>query len=590
MPEKFDNTQEWNEKTLGETYNTNLNYYNKTDLCWRFYNGDQWFGIKLNGLSATQYNVCAQGTDYIRASILSRPIKGEYNADNIPEPLRDDKSPEAEKNREIRKKVVLLNKAAEMKWEKEKMESKLRDLLLDAACSGDMATHTYFDASVDTKQNEKGDFHTEIIDGANVMFGNPNVQETEKQPYILVIGRDTVQNLKSEAERNKVPKKEIEKIISDRDTEYQVGEWKNVELEGSEEDNLKATYVVKYERDPKTKNVFWSKSTKHCVIRSKVDLGINRYPIAFANWKKMKNSYHGNSLIFEYIENQKAINQLFALVIHWARMSAFGKVIIDSSKISQWSNKIGEVIKADGSVNDVVKQLEAGQFNSALLTIIDMNIKYTKDFIGANEASLGQINPERASGTAIMLNAKQAAIPHANILANLTQFVEDIYLIWGEFFLKKYNNRTLYVPDKDGRMSAQPYNSDALSDVLLSCKVNVGQSNIWSEPMLVQNLDNLLARDKISTVQYLERIATLNLLPDVQGLITDAKEREIIERNNNDLRKQIEQFMKTGQIPPQWLQGGGKPANPNNAPELQGNMGRMAQNNLRSSQPKQGVI
>jgi len=579
MPEKFDNTQEWNEKTIGENYNNALNYYNKTDLCWRMYNGDQWVGIRTNELPAFVANVCREGTDYIRASVLSRPIKGEYNADNIPEPMRDDMSLEAEKNRMIRKQIDLLNKASIMKWEKEKMDDKLRDLLLDSACSGDMATHTYWDASVDTKQSETGDFHTEMVDGANVMFGDPNIHEVEKQPDILLIGRATVKNLKAEAKRNGVAKKEIEKIISDRDTEYQVGQWKNVELEGGSDDNQKATYIVKYERDIETGNIFWSKSTKHCVIRSRVDLGIKRYPIAFANWFKVKNSYHGGSLIYEFIENQKAINQLFAMVVYWARMSAFGKVIIDSSRISAWTNKIGEVIKADGNVNDIVKQLEAGQFNSAILTIIDMSIKYTKEFIGANEAALGQINPERASGTAIMLTAKQAAIPHANILANLTQFIEDVYLIWGEFFLKVYNNRTMYVNDRNERKTAVEYQSDMLSDVLLSCKVNVGQSTIWSESLLKQSLDDLLKLGMISTVEYFERLAPMNLIPDIQGLITNAKMKEMLQEQE---KKQMQALqIQMGQAV--------KSNNPSNDPKLQGSMGSLAQNSFKASQPKQAI-
>ena len=41
----------------------------------------------------------------------------------------------------------------------------------------------------------------ELVDGINVMFGNPNSADVESQPYILVIGRDTVASLKWEAER-----------------------------------------------------------------------------------------------------------------------------------------------------------------------------------------------------------------------------------------------------------------------------------------------------------------------------------------------------------------------------------------------------
>ena len=44
----------------------------------------------------------------------------------------------------------------------------------------------------------------ELVDGLNVMFGNPNDRCVESQPYILIVGRDTVENLREEAERNRV--------------------------------------------------------------------------------------------------------------------------------------------------------------------------------------------------------------------------------------------------------------------------------------------------------------------------------------------------------------------------------------------------
>jgi hypothetical protein len=589
MPDKFDNTQEWNEKTIGETYNNTIDYYNKTDLDWRMYNGDQWAGIKASELPKFQLNICKQSMDFLIASIMSRPIKAEYSADNIPEPLPPQEgeilSPEDEINREIRSKITTLNNYAEMKWEKNKMDFMLNRLLLDAACSGDMAAHEYWNASVKTGQDETGDFCTERVDGANIMLGDPNIHDVEKQPYILLIGRDTVKNLKREAKKNGVGGKDIEKILPDTDTTYQVGDYGNIELEGGTDENKKATYVIKYWRDEETGNIFWNKSTKHCPIRTSVDLGISRYPIVFGNWSEIKNSYHGNPPIYEIIPNQLVINQLFAMVAYWARMSAFGKVIVDSSRIPQgrWSNKIGEAIYADGNVNDIVKQIEAGQFNSAILEIIDMATKYTKDFLGANEAALGQINPERASGTAIMLTAKQAAIPHANVLANLQQFVEDLYLVWGEFFLKKYKNRTLYFKADNEKMVGEQYSSGGMEDVLLSCKVNVGQSTIWNEPILLQNLDNLAKMGWISEVDYYERIKTMNILPDVQGLIAKAKLKEMIEAQKQQAIEQMQSQL--GMIPglPKSEQPQGM-----NDPKLQGNMGQTAQNSFRASQPSQG--
>ena len=589
MKNAWENTQEWNEKRIGEDYNNTIGYYSATDLNWSMYNGNQWIGVQAGELPKMTMPICQQAIDYIISSILSRPLKAEYNADNIPEPPPAPKDgmtepPENARNRQLRQTIKHLTLAADMKWEKEKMETKLRSILLDAANSGDMCFHVFWDSGVKTGQFEQGDFKVEAIDGSNVMFGNPNTPDVERQPYILIIGREVVSKLRREAKKEGVSKELRNRITSDENTEYQIGERGKTELIGNDEENKKATYVIKYWRDEESGHIFWNKSTQFCPIRETVDSGLTRYPIVWGNWRLIKNSYHGNSATGAIVDNQIAINQMFAMVVYWMRMSAFGKTIVDSTRIpvGKWNNKLGETIYADGNTDSIVKQLEAGNFNSAILEVINLAIKYTKDFVGANEAALGQINPERTSGTAIMMTAKQAAIPHENVLAHLEQFVEDLYLVWGEFFLSKYNSRKLYFRDEQTkRMDSFDYNSAELSDVLLSCKVNVGPSTIWSETLLLQNLDNLLARQAITPLQYYERIASLNILPNVQGLIADAKLKEM----QDAMRQKAEEQMAMAGMALKKPQGG---TGQSSIPELQGMNGAMAQNSLRASQPAQG--
>jgi hypothetical protein len=475
-------------------------------------------------------------------------------------------------NQQIRTVISNLTKAADMKWEKEKMGSKLRRLLLDAACSGDMCCHVYW---------KSNDFVTEVIDGAGVMFGDPNTDDVESQPYILLIGREMVSKLKVEAKENGATKAQIDSILSDEDTDYQIGERGKIELDNKTDENGKATYVIRYWRDGKTGRIFWNKSTKYCSIRSNVDTGMTRYPIVWGNWGTIKHSYHGNSLIGGVVDNQITINQMYAMIAYWMRMQAFGKLIVNSDKIGKgkWSNKLGEVIYADGDVDKVVKQLEAGQFNSAILTVLERAQLVTKEVLGANEAALGNVNPELASGTAIMMTAKQAAIPHANILENLQQFVEDLYLVWGEFFQKKYGSRDVFYQDEKLGIQSFQYDAESLSDVVLSCKVNVGPSTLWSEPMLLSNLDNLLKMQAITPSQYFERIKAMNIIPDVQGLIADAKLREMQEAE----QARIKQQMAMMQMKPPDIGG----SDPMNNPELQGMYGGTAQNSLKASQPTQ---
>lgn len=525
---KFDNTEEFQLRQTGIDYNNKLNYYTKTDLHWNFYNSKQWIGIKTNGLSKWTFNICKSAINYFVAFIMSQKVKMQYSAENLPD------EPTEQRDIDIKAFVKKLSNMAELKWEKDKMDIKLRQLMLDGAITGDLCAYVYWDPNKETGQLEKGDFCTEIVDGVNVMFGNPNNPNVEAQPYILINGRDMVANLKKEAQENGISQDLIDTITSDEDNQYQAGEQGKVELD-NKNDTGKCNYIIKFWK--KDGQVYWNKSTKSCPIRKDVAMGLKRYTIAWGNWESIKNSYHGMSAIEGIIDNQISINQLFAMVAYWMKMSAFGKVIYDKNRIASWSNSIGTAIKADGDIKDVVYQLQAGNFNSAVLEVINLAIKYTKDFIGANDALMGQVDPEQASGVAIITTTKQASIPLGNVSANRDQFVEDLGLIWGEFFLKKYKNRTVSYRD-NGKILTDDYSSEGYEDILLQCKVDVGPSTYWSEITAMQALDNLLSTGKITLLQYLKRIPN-GIIPDKEGLIKELED-QIAQQQQMELQQQTQ--------------------------------------------------
>jgi len=538
-----DYTQEWNDYQSGIDYNAKIDYYAKVDLNWRFYNSKQWIGIVTNGLPKWTFNICRSAINYFIAFMTSQKIKMQYSAENIPDEP-DQQSPEFERENQIKELVTLLSDMADMKWEKDKMDSLLKDLLLDGANSGDMAAHVYWDSSIETGQLEKGDFKTELVDGGNVMFGNPNNKIVERQPYILIVGRETVKDLKEEAKRNKIPQDEIDLITSDEENTYQAGDRGKIELDNKGETG-KALTLIKYWKKDKT--ILWNKSTRYCAIAKEKDLGISRYPVAWANWESIKNSYHGMSATEGIIDNQISINQLFAMVSYWMKMSAFGKVIYDQNAITSWSNQLGVAIKADsngGPISNLVHQLREGNFNAAILTVIDMAIKYTKEFIGANDSLTGQVDPEQASGIAIITTAKQASMPLINITMNRDQLVEDLGLIWGEFFLKKYVNRKVSIRQK-GKVVTVQYNTqtiEAIKEILLQCKLDVGPSTYWSEVVGIQALDKLLTERQINKLQYFERVAKMNMIPDCAGLVEDAqKEMDMMAQQAQQQAAQQEQ-------------------------------------------------
>lgn len=70
-----------------------------------------------------------------------------------------------------------------------------------------------------------------------------------------------------------------------------------------------------------------------------------------------------------------------------------------------------------------------------------------------------------------------------------------------------------------------PFDGQRYKDLVLSVRVDVGASTLWSEAQSIQTLDNLLAAGLIDPVQYLERMPK-GIIPDLTGLIS-SKQQEL---------------------------------------------------------------
>lgn len=525
-----DVTKEWQEYQNGIAYNNDINYYFNADRNYRFYKGDQWVGVKAGNMPTPVFNIFKPIFNYFVSAIMSQKVSAKYSIMNTPSAemtppdetqLQND--PEMAKQFEMQTIGELLSNHSEVKWEKEKMDTLLREGLLDACLSGDVCAYTYWDKDIETGEMVKGDYCTELTDSCNVFFGNPNDRRVEKQPYILIAGRDMVSNLREEAKKNGIPKDEYMAIQPDKETTYQAGDYGKIELDKQNEETGKCLYILRFWK--KDGFVYYSKTTRHSRVIEAVNMDIRRYPIAWMNWENVKNCYHGNSPANGLISNQIYINKQFAMTMLWLMNMAYGKVVYDSLRISGWSNAIGVAQPVQGDITGAVQQLQPAQMNNIVLEMIDKTIQYTKDLAGANDGALGASDPTQASGAAIIAVQKQAAIPLETVQAKLYQFVEDIYNIWGEFILRKYNApRTIIYKDGENTATTQ-FDSTQYRDLMLNVKIDVGPSSYWSEIASMQTLDNLLNTQKIDMIQYLDRVPN-GMIPKKQELALEIKRQQ----------------------------------------------------------------
>jgi len=520
-------------------YGSDRDYYSVIDTNIAFANGDQWRNVQADGLPKPVFNIIKRVKQFKIASL---------KADNIAISIQPMEYRPQTNDISMQKKVKSTDLAnAEIKnvLENINFDAKSRTLLGDGFDTGDWCLHFYFDMDVvpykQAMPGVKGVIKAEIIDSTNVMFGNPNTRSVEKQPYIIIVGRDLVSNLKEEAKKN--GSKNVDLIKPDSDTTYMMGD--NGKVESDAEGYEKALYIIKYYK--KGDKIYANKSTKGAYIYKEKDTGLSYYPIAFNNWEEVKGSYHGRAETTGIIPNQIAINKMFAMVIYHLMLTAFPTGVYDADKIEGWTNEIGAQIPVTNlqgeSIRNIAGYLEPATMSSQIIDAIELAMQYTKETLGVGDASLGNVTMNNA--TAIIAIQKSAAVPLENVKAAFYEFVEDCGKIIIDMMGTKYGIRPVVVTGPNNERTYEMYNFAKLKDMWLHIKIDVGNASYFSEVASVQTLDNLLNNGFIEFIEYLKRIPD-EIIPNKQELINSIEQQDLYKQALYNL---MGQFMDT--LPPE---------------------------------------
>ena len=204
-------------------------------------------------------------------------------------------------------------------------------------------------------------------------------------------------------------------------------------------------------------------------------------------------------------------------------------MLYDKVRIGEWTNDLSKAIPVNGvdagGVGGAAMYMQPAQISTAVMDFMKWFIDVTKEMAGASDAALGLANPTNTS--AIIVLQKATAVPLNSIKRRFYQYVEDIGLIWLDFWTSKYTEyptRNIEIT-VDGVKQVVPLDTELLQQVKLKLKIDVGPSTQWNEAAAVQTLDNLLQQQMITFVEYLKRLPN-GLIPNKQGLIDDRESAE----------------------------------------------------------------
>lgn len=543
------------EYEAGRTFKSGLGrkgLYEQGKINERFYIGDQWHGARCgNDRPLVRHNVIKRIGDYKMAVVASNPVTVNYSVEGVPNTVgisdraRDERDAFAQgqvspqetmglpPEEELAVTMTALSDYFKTTAERVKFDDLKEQALRNAYVSGTGVLYTYWDDKIRTGLYAdesgttpiQGDIACEVLDIENVYFGDPNLYDVQAQPYIIIAQRKSVADLQREARRNGRSEAEIDAIKPDRDTGYMAGD----RAEDEPEDSRKATALTKFWKEwakDGTCKIMASVAVRGATIRYRWDTKLRLYPLAAFRWERRRNCAYGESEITYLIPNQIAINRMLTANVWAVMMLGMPLTIVNQDIVHQpITNDPGQLIEVNGTSEDVanaIRYVNPPNFAPAFEQNITSLISNTLTQSGANDAALGDVRPDNTS--AIVAVREAATMPMQTVQNRFYSFVEDVARVWAEMWVTMYGRRSLKIEDENG-VWYMPFDGEKYRDLLISVKVDVGASTLWSEIQSVNTLDNLLASQIITPKQYLERLPK-GSVPNLSGLIREMQEAQ----------------------------------------------------------------
>ncbi|MBQ6877960.1 MAG: hypothetical protein IJO22_06130 [Oscillospiraceae bacterium] len=491
----------WNEYLEGEDYHSQIKLHETVKKNEEFYEGEQWNGVNAPDLEKPVINIFKRAVTYLGSQIISDDVGISL------EPFCE--------SEEASGVCKILSEQIGRIVEITKAKTKNREIIKDAAVTGDGALYAWFDP----EKGESGELELETIDNEKVIFRNPFEHDVQRQKSIIIVKRMMLDDAKELAAANGVPEDEIKLIMPDDRADYS-GERKDI-------GKSLVTVLLRFWKEDGT--VWFSESTQDVFIRKPVKTGAKLYHLAWMPWEKRRDSYHGSAVMTPYIQNQIYVNKMWALAMVYSSKMAWPQRFYDATKIrGNLSNKVGQAVGVAGDPKSAVWfDSPAGNMSAQVLELVDRTIRYTRESLGVTDAALGDIRPENTS--AIIAAAEQSAAPLIFQKLGNHQLWEDLVHIFLDIIREMYGLREIYtevvLPDGSRTRQKKDFDFSALDYDAFDIKVNIGSATYWSQLMQVQTMDAFFKSGIIDdALIYLEHIPE-GYVSEKEELIRELREK-----------------------------------------------------------------
>ena len=492
----------WTLYEKGQNYHRLTGIYTDTDRNYRMYNGDQWEGAKLGDVEPVQKNFIKPIVKYKVSVIHDNLYAIVYSSQNY-------------ENQAFRKSAErycdMLNGYAAKIWERDKMDFKGRRVTKDSAINDEGIIYVNFD-------REKMQPLNEIVKKNDIYYGDENDDDIQSQPYILIRKRMSVLNALELAQNEGVGGEKLQFIVGDNYNYEESGDAAKQELDD------RVSVIYKFYK--KNGTVHFSIATRLVDIVEDIDLGISLYPIAHFNWEEKEGSARGEGEVRYLIPNQIEVNRTEVRRVLTVKYQAYPQKVVDVSKIANPSalNTVGGTIRTNGQpvddIHKIVGTLPPAQMSPDVVKLQEDLINVTRDLAGAGDTATGQVDPESASGRAILAVQQASQAPMTEQKESYKNFIEDLARIWLEYLIAYAENgidmEETVTDENTGEETVQLVNvpQSALQQLQASVKIDVTPKSVYDRFAQEQTIENLLMGGLLTPQRVSELEIYYKILPD----------------------------------------------------------------------------
>jgi hypothetical protein len=306
--------------------------------------------------------------------------------------------------------------------------------------------------------------------------------------------------------------------------------------------------TIVYKMHKRNGTVHFDVGTRWLTVVENADTGLSLYPIAHMVWEEKEGSARGEGEVRFLIPNQIEVNRTEVRRVLTVKYQAYPQKVVDVSKIANPNalSTVGGTIRTNGQpvddVHKIVGTIPPAQMSPDVVKLQEDLINVTRDLAGAGDTATGQVNPESASGRAILAVQQASQAPMTEQKESYKNFIEDLAKIWLEYLIVYSSDGVnLEVVDIDPQTGEEVVDlvrvpQNVLRQLQATVKIDITPKSVYDKFAQEQTIENLLIQGFFSA-QRVSELATYAEVLDDDSVAPKQKIKDAIEHIRDEQRK-----------------------------------------------------